>query len=235
MPLNLDLPTVLHFNSLIPQSPLAAKILSFPVSNELLRNFPFFLSLVTLWFVRDRPEQRAKMLSGILGVSLATAISVVIQAHVWIHLHPSIDPTIVLRGHGTDLLPDSTLDSGAQLLRARHVELRFARRALRLPLFRRLADPLVRPATRHPAVQNVLLPRHRLRHHFPRRSHDSHRNLRRRTRTRNSHPPRTQPNNHPRLESHSSPPPTGYAEPVAPHRRIRHSFVAARYIVPSSL
>jgi membrane-associated phospholipid phosphatase len=106
MPLNLDLPTVLHFNSLIPQSPLAAKILSFPVSNELLRNVPFFLSLVTLWFVRDRPEQRAKMLTGLLGVSLATAISVVIQAHVWIHLHPSIDPTIVLRGHGTDLLQE---------------------------------------------------------------------------------------------------------------------------------
>lgn len=42
MPLNLDLPAMLHFNSLIPQSPLAAKTPSFPVSNELLRNFPFF-------------------------------------------------------------------------------------------------------------------------------------------------------------------------------------------------
>lgn len=46
------------------------------------------------------------MLTGFLGVILATAISVAVQAHVWIHLHPSIDPAIVLRGHGTDLLQE---------------------------------------------------------------------------------------------------------------------------------
>lgn len=106
MALNPDLPIVLHLNSLIPPSQVAAKIFAMPVSNELLRNTPFFLSLITLWFVRDRPEQRAKMLTGLLGVSLAIAISVAIQAHVWVHLHPAIDPALSLRGHGTDLLPD---------------------------------------------------------------------------------------------------------------------------------
>ncbi len=106
MAINPDLPIVLHLNSFIPVSYVAAKVFAFPASNELLRNIPFFLSLVAMWFVRDRPEQRASMLTGLLGVSIATAVSVAIQAHIWVHLHPSIDPAFVLRGHGTDLLQE---------------------------------------------------------------------------------------------------------------------------------
>lgn len=107
MAINTDLQMVLHLNSMVPSGRVAAKLFAFPVQNELVRNLPTFFSLIAFWFLRDRPEQRARMLAGLLGVTLATGLSVAIQAHLSVHLHPSIDPALVLRGHGTDLVNEA--------------------------------------------------------------------------------------------------------------------------------
>ncbi|EAQ33737.1 phosphoesterase, PA-phosphatase related [Nitrobacter sp. Nb-311A] len=65
-------------------------------SNSLFRGFPVFFSVVCLWFSSDQPERRGRMLAGLLGVCLATMLSVWSQFHVVVHIRPILDLAIPL-------------------------------------------------------------------------------------------------------------------------------------------
>lgn len=65
-------------------------------NNSLFRGFPVFFSLVALWFASEQPERRGRMLAGLLGVCLATMLSIWSQFHTAVHIRPILDPAIPL-------------------------------------------------------------------------------------------------------------------------------------------
>jgi membrane-associated phospholipid phosphatase len=66
-------------------------------TNSLFRGFPIFVSLVALWFFDECEKRRGRMLAGLLGVCLATVLSVWFQFHVLVHARPLLDPAIHLK------------------------------------------------------------------------------------------------------------------------------------------
>jgi len=97
MIVNPDLKILLGINSLVSASPIAAKLVLFASYNPLIRGFPVFFSLAALWFKGD-DRKRARIAIGLAGVCLALAASVSTQMIFHWHLHPSIDPSIHLKG-----------------------------------------------------------------------------------------------------------------------------------------
>jgi undecaprenyl-diphosphatase len=65
-------------------------------TNSLFRGFPIFVSLVALWFTDECGKRRSRMLAGLLGVFLATVLSVWFQFHVAVHTRPLLDPALHL-------------------------------------------------------------------------------------------------------------------------------------------
>lgn len=104
---SLDLKLLLDFNSLVPNSALGAKAFSFATNNELFRSLPIFVSLVVLWFTGADKQRRPHMIVGLLAVALALGISVSVQSRNGLHLHPSIDPALSLKGKIFGILPET--------------------------------------------------------------------------------------------------------------------------------
>jgi membrane-associated phospholipid phosphatase len=65
-------------------------------NNSLFRGFPLFFSLCALWFSGGDRERRARMLAGLLAVSLATILSVWSQFHIAVHTRPILDSALHL-------------------------------------------------------------------------------------------------------------------------------------------
>lgn len=65
--------------------------------NPLFRGLPIFFSLVALWFVDDCGKRRSRMLAGLVGVCIATVLSLWFQFNVAIHTRPLIDAAIHLK------------------------------------------------------------------------------------------------------------------------------------------
>jgi membrane-associated phospholipid phosphatase len=65
-------------------------------TNSLFRGFPIFVSLAALWFTDECGKRRSRMLAGLLGVCLATVLSVWFQFHVAVHTRPLLDPALHL-------------------------------------------------------------------------------------------------------------------------------------------
>jgi len=65
-------------------------------TNSLFRGFPVFVSLVVLWFAEDCAKRRGRMLAGLLGVCLATVLSVWFQFNIVVHIRPLLDPALHL-------------------------------------------------------------------------------------------------------------------------------------------
>ena len=66
-------------------------------SNSLFRELAILCPLVALWFADDCKERRSRMLAGLLGVCLATLLSVWSQFHLDIHTRPFLDAALPLR------------------------------------------------------------------------------------------------------------------------------------------
>ena len=74
-------------------------------NNSLLRGFPLFFLLASLWF-SDGQERRGRMLAGLLAVCLATILSVWLQFHIDVHTRPILDPALHLEA----VVPAGTWD-----------------------------------------------------------------------------------------------------------------------------
>jgi undecaprenyl-diphosphatase len=66
-------------------------------SNNLVRELAILCPLVALWFADDSKERRSRMLAGLLGVCLATLLSVWSQFHFDIHSRPFLDAGLPLK------------------------------------------------------------------------------------------------------------------------------------------
>jgi membrane-associated phospholipid phosphatase len=66
-------------------------------SNGLVREFAILCPLVALWFAGDCKERRSRMLAGLLGVCLATLLSVWSQHHFNVHTRPFLDAALPLK------------------------------------------------------------------------------------------------------------------------------------------
>lgn len=75
-------------------------------NNSLFRGFPVFFSIPALWFSGGQQKRRARMLTGLLAVCLATIFSVWSQFHIAVHTRPVLDPEL----HLETFIPSMTWD-----------------------------------------------------------------------------------------------------------------------------
>ena len=92
---NWDRELLLTLNSLVGSDGLY--LLWVLVNDELFTRSPIFFALVAVWFSGDCRKRQSRMLAGLLGVCLATLLSVWLQAHLTPHIRPVLDPALHLK------------------------------------------------------------------------------------------------------------------------------------------
>jgi membrane-associated phospholipid phosphatase len=65
-------------------------------TNALLRGFPIFFAIVSLWFLGDCKDRRGRMSAGLFAVCLATVLSFWLQVHFKVNVRPLLDPSLRL-------------------------------------------------------------------------------------------------------------------------------------------
>jgi membrane-associated phospholipid phosphatase len=94
----LDQTILCWMNSLAAGHPAQHKIIAGMTGNGFFRGLPIFIMISALWFSpRIDEERRSRMLAGLVAVCLLTLFSVYLQAHLFWHLRPLLNPGLHLR------------------------------------------------------------------------------------------------------------------------------------------
>jgi undecaprenyl-diphosphatase len=92
---NWDRELLLTLNSLVGNDGLYPLLVL--VNDPLFTRSPIFFAFVAVWFSGDIKNRQSRMLVGVLGVCLATLLSVWLQAHLTPHIRPVLDPALHLK------------------------------------------------------------------------------------------------------------------------------------------
>ncbi len=92
----IDTSLLLNINSFLIRNELEFKIIREIGANPLIRGFPIFFMLVSLWFLPNLIERRSRILVGLLLSCFATIISVSFQYQFTPHIRPLLDASINL-------------------------------------------------------------------------------------------------------------------------------------------
>jgi membrane-associated phospholipid phosphatase len=94
---SLDRTTILYFNSFIGDNSLYNSLIENLGNNPLIRGFPVFFALATLWFKNDHLDRRPRILAGLFATCVALYISLATQFHVLVHTRPFLDNSLKLK------------------------------------------------------------------------------------------------------------------------------------------
>jgi membrane-associated phospholipid phosphatase len=94
----LDQAILYWINSFVAGHPTQHKIIAGMSSNGFFRGLPIFFMISALWFsARIDQERRSRMLAGLMATCLLTLFSVYLQAHLFWHLRPLLNPGLHLK------------------------------------------------------------------------------------------------------------------------------------------
>jgi membrane-associated phospholipid phosphatase len=93
---HLDTQLVLYLNGLLRDHFWLAKLATGLALNPIARGVPVFIPLMVIWFSRDHIKHRGRMLMGLLGVCIATFLSVFLQKHLQVDIRPFFNPQLHL-------------------------------------------------------------------------------------------------------------------------------------------
>ena len=94
----LDQAILCWINSFAAGHPAQHKIIAGMTGNGFFRGLPIFFLISALWFSsRIDEERRSRMLAGLMATCLLTLFSVYLQAHLFWHMRPLLNPGLHLR------------------------------------------------------------------------------------------------------------------------------------------
>lgn len=88
--------TVLYLNAILRHHHLVTRIVQGLADNALARGAPVFIPLLVIWFSGEKAQHRGRILSGLVGVCVATFGSVVLQRCLHLGVRPFLDPKLHL-------------------------------------------------------------------------------------------------------------------------------------------
>ena len=92
----IDTSLLININLFLIRNEIEFKIISQFGQNLILRGFPIFVMLVSLWFLPNLIERRSRILVGLLATCFATALSVSFQFQFTPHIRPILDTSVHL-------------------------------------------------------------------------------------------------------------------------------------------
>jgi len=88
---------LLHdISSFLTRNEVEYKILNQFGSNPILRGFPIFFMIVSIWFLNNSIEKHSRILVGLLASCIATIIAVLCQSNFTPHIRPLLDTSVHL-------------------------------------------------------------------------------------------------------------------------------------------